>query len=318
MRKILIGIQALLILVLSGCLKDERYEDQQMGITITDIPAVALTEASKSPVVQGVTAAAAPVVVNGPLITLEASKPASADVHITLAYDQTLVTAAGLTPLPAGTFTLSTLTPVIAAGGNSVQDLKLTVTNSTALNPSLIYGVGIKIVSVDQGYQIAGNGKSVIFALAIKNRYDGIYELTLRLDGWEAFGIGSGVADIYPADVHLITSGPNAVVTNMPDLGSSGPLQPGWTGGAGSISGYTVFGAAQPKYFFDLSTDKASSVVNLAPDDGRGRAFLLDPASTTSGYNPATKEIKLEYFLKQNGRQDMKITSVFKYLGPRP
>jgi len=318
MRKALIGIQALLILVLSGCLKDERYEDYQMGINVTDVPAVALTEASKSPVVQGVTAAATPVVVNGPLITLEASKSASADVHITLAYDQALVTAAGLTPLPAGTFSLSTLAPVIAAGGNSVQDLKLTVTNSTALDPSLTYGVGIKIVSVDQGYQIAGNGKTVVFALAIKNRYDGIYELTLRLDGWEAYGIGSGVAEVYPDEVHLITAGPNGVVTNMPTWGASGPLQPGWTGGAGSISGETVFGAASPKYFFDLTTNKATSVVNTLPDDGRGRAFLLDPASTTSGFNPTTKEIKLEYFMKQNTRPDMKIQAVFKYLGPRP
>lgn len=290
-----------------------------MGINVTDVPAVALTEASKSPVVQGITAASIPVVVNGPLITLEASKPASADVHITLAYDQTLVSAIGLTPLPAGTFTLSTLTPVIAAGGNSVQDLKLTVTNSTALDPSLIYGVGIKIASVDQGYQIAGNGKSIVMGLAIKNRYDGIYELTLMHNAaWDAFGIASGVADIYPADVHLITSGPNAVVTNMPDLGSSGKLQPGWVGGVGYIDDYTVFGATEPKYFFNLSTDKASSVVNLAPDDGRGRAFYLDPASTTSGYNPATKQIKLEYFLKQNGRQDLWIQAVFKYLGPRP
>ena len=318
MRKALIGIQALLVLALTGCLKDERYEDQQMGITVTDIPAVALTQASKSPVVQGITAVSGAAVVDGPIITLEASHGASNDVHITLAYDQSLVTAAGLTPLPAGTFSLSTLTPVIAAGSNSVQDLKLTITNSTALDPSKTYGVGIRIASVDQGYQIAGNGKTVIFALAIKNRYDGIYELTLRLDGWAAYGIGSGVADVYPADVHLITSGPNAVVTNIPDLGSSGPLQPGWTGGQGSISGYTVFGAAEPKYFFDLATDKVTSVLNLQPDDGRGRAFLLDPASTTSAYNPTTKEIKIEYFLKQNGRPDMKITAVFKYLGPRP
>jgi hypothetical protein len=58
--------------------------------------------------------------------------------------------------------------------------------------------------------------------------------------------------------------------------------------------------------------------VNLLPDDGRGRKFLLDPASTTSGFNPTTKQIILEYFLKQNGRPDLKIIAVFKYLGPRP
>jgi hypothetical protein len=72
---------------------------------------------------------------------------------------------------------------------------------------------------VGSGYQIAGNGKTVVLGLSIKNRYDGIYELTLRHDGWQAYGIASGVADIYPADVHLITSGPNGVISNIPDLG---------------------------------------------------------------------------------------------------
>ena len=321
MRKALIGIQVLFVLALTGCLKDERYEDQQMGITVTDIPAVALTQASKSPVVQGIVAVPGPAVIDGPILTLESSYAASNDVHINLAYDQSLVTAAGLTPLPAGTFSLSTLTPVIAAGGNSVQDLKLTITNSTALDPSLTYGVGVKITSVDQGYQIAGNGKNVVMGIAIKNRFDGRYEMTLRLDNWQAYGISSGIADIYPEEMHLITAGPNAVTTfinNTAAFGSSVTLQPGFTGGVGTISGHTVFGAAQPKYFFDLATNKATSVVNLLPDDGRGRAFYLDPASTTSAYNPTTKEIKIEYFLKQNGRPDMKITAIFKYLGPRP
>ena len=320
MRKTLLftPLAALFIITMTGCLKDKRFDNNEMGINIKDTKGVALTQAAESPVIQGIVANSAPVVIDGPIITLETSGKATSDVHVTLVYDQSLVTAAGLTPLPAGTFTLSSLAPVIAAGTNSIQNLKLTITNSTALNPSLIYGVGIRMTSVDQGFQIAENGKTVVFGVAIKNKFDGIYELTLRLDGWAAYGIGSGVADVYPADVHLITAGPNAVVTNMPDLGSSGTLQPGWTGGQGVISGYTVFGAAQPKYFFDLVTNKATSVVNLQPDDGRGRVFLLDPASTTSGYNPTTKEIRLEYFLKQNGRPDMKITAVFKYLKPRP
>ena len=318
MRKTLIAIQALLLIVLTGCLKDKRFEDNEMGIRITDVPAVALTQAAESPVIQGIVAVATPVVINGPLLTLETSHSASSDVSVTLAYDQSLVTAKGLTPLPAGSFSLSSLTPVITAGSGSLDNLKLTVNNSIALDPNLIYGVGVRITTVGSGYQIAGNGKTVVLGIAIKNRFDGIYELTLRHDGWQAYGIASGIADIYPADVHLITAGPNAVVTNMPDLGASGNLQPGWTGGVGSISGYTVFGAISPKYFFDLTTNKATSVINLLPDDGRGRTYLLDPASTISGFNPTTKQITLEYFMKQNGRPDMKIIAVFKYLSARP
>jgi hypothetical protein len=54
--------------VLTGCLKDKRFEDNQMGIRITDVPAVALTQASESPVIQGIVAASTPVVVDGPLL----------------------------------------------------------------------------------------------------------------------------------------------------------------------------------------------------------------------------------------------------------
>src|SRR6186713_3263108 len=152
MRKALIGIQILLVLVLSGCLKDERYEDQDMGITITDIPAVAFPQTSKSPLKVGITGQAAALAVDGPLVTLETSGSAAADVKITLAYDQSLVTAAaGLTPMPPGTFSLNTLNVVIPAGSKSYQDLKLTVTNSDVLDPNKQYGVGIKISAVDQG-----------------------------------------------------------------------------------------------------------------------------------------------------------------------
>jgi hypothetical protein len=53
-----------------------------------------------------------------------------------------------------------------------------------------------------------------------------------------------------------------------------------------------------------LLHNKVTAVTNLAADDGRGRAFVLDAASTTSAFNPTTKQIKVEYFMKQNGRPD--------------
>ena len=279
MRKALIGIQVLLILALTGCLKDERYEDQQMGITTTDIPAVALTQASKSPVVQGITAISGAAIVNGPLLTLEASSAASADVHITLAYDQSLVTAAGLTPVPAGTFSLNTLTPVIPAGGNSVQDMKLTITNSIALDPNLTYGVGIKIASVDQGYQIAGNGKTVIFALAIKNRYDGVYLLKGR-------HTRDPYTYPYETEMYMITTGPNSVSFWYPEENSLG--HPIGVGPNNSLSWYGD--AISPVVDFNLTSNLVTNVYNVGaggppidiyagPGSGPGR-FVDDPIPT--------------------------------------
>jgi hypothetical protein len=69
-------------------------------------------------------------------------------------------------------------------------------------------------------------------------------------------------------------------------------------------------------FTFDVATDKLVSVTNTTPDDGRGRAFFLNPAITTSRYDPATKTIYAAYMLKQNGRPDMAIydTLTFKKL----
>jgi hypothetical protein len=308
MRKALVGIKVLFILALAGCLKDDRYEDQQMGITVTDIPGVAFTQASKSPVVQGITAVPGAATVNGPIITLETSSSASSDVHITLAYDQSLVTAAGLTPVPAGTFNLSTLTPVIAAGKGSVQDLKLTVTNSTALDPSLIYGVGIKITNVDGGYQIAGNGKSVIFAFAIKNRYDGVYLLK---------GVHNRPTLNYPyeAEMHMITTGPNAVSFYWPEVNSAGhPI------GAGPNNSLSWYGeAVSPVVEFNLSNNLVTNVYNVGaggppidiyagPGSGQGR--FVDDATPTNR--------KMYVYFRYNANDARGFMDTLTYIGPRP
>ena len=179
---------------------------------------------------------------------------------------------------------------------------------------SKIYGLGFKIAEVSEG-EASGLSSSVLVGIGIKNKYDGVYELTLRLDGWEAYGIASGVAGIYPNDIEIVTAGADAVSINYTTAGN--PLQPGFTGGVGFITAATAFGATTPKYIFDLTTDKVISVVNTTPPDSRNRVLLLDPATTTSGYNPATKTIYIEYIMQQIGRPDQKIKTTYKYLRVR-
>jgi hypothetical protein len=68
---------------------------------------------------------------------------------------------------------------------------------------------------------------------------------------------------------------------------------------------------------FDLATDKLLSVTNTTPDDGRGRAFEMNPAVTTSRYDPATKTIYAAYFLKQTGRPNLAIYDTLVYVKER-
>ncbi len=210
-------------------------------------------------------------------------------------------------PLPANAYTLNILEfDIPKAGGEILVPFTL---NKGNLNLANSYALGVQITEVSEGV-INEIEKNIIVTFQIKNKYDGIYELTMRLDNWAAYGISSGITGVYPSEIGLVTTGANTVSLSYAGFGA---LQPGFTGGVGSITGSTAFGATSPRYTFDLANDKAISVVNTTPDDGRGRTFYLAPGTTTSGYNPATKIIFLEYFMTQNGRPDQKITASYQY-----
>lgn len=305
MRKAFLFTQlaALLIIMMTGCLKDKRFDNNEMGIHITDIKGVALTESSVSPVVKGITGQAAAVVVGGPLLTIESSGVASADVNVALAYDQSLVTAAGLTPLPAGTFSLSTLNPVIPAGSNSIQNLKLSVTNSNVLDPSKIYGVGFKITSVGQGYQIAANQSTVVIAFAIKNKYDGIYKL---------HGHHNRVPYTfdYDTEIYLITVGPSSVIFYWPEVSSNGhPIGVG----VGQTSWYGP--GISPVIVFDQVTDLVTNVYNNPPN-ATVITMFKGAGSRVSKYNPTTKAITVDW--NYNGNPLRAFFDDLTYVGPRP
>ena len=57
--------------------------------------------------------------------------------------------------------------------------------------------------------------------------------------------------------------------------------------------------------------------MNLIPDDGRGRAFAINPAVTDSRYDPATKTIYAAYLMFQNGRPTQYIYDTLVYKGSR-
>jgi hypothetical protein len=236
---------------------------------------------------------------------------------VTLTINTSLVTAGGYTLLPVGAVTISTLNPKIMTGEKFTDDVKITFPNSASLNPSLEYGLGFTITTVDQGYKIAANKKDILLVFTVKNKYDGVYELTMRHDNWQAYGIASGATGIYPVSLHLITAGANAVTVYTPPP-TDWFLQPAFTGGVGTISGATAFGATTPRYTMDVATNNAISVVNTSPDDGRGRTLYLDASPTMpSRYDPVNKVLYLEYYMTQNGRPLQKFFMSYRYLRAR-
>jgi Domain of unknown function (DUF1735) len=299
----------------TGCLKDKGFEDQKYGTQVKEIKAVAFPQASTSPVVVGITGSSDPVKVRGPLLTLEAGDRPSAPVNIKLEYDQAEVTVQGLVPLPNGSFSLSTLNVVIPKDSTYIDNLELTVNNSDQLNPDNVYGVGFKIVSADGGYAIAGNQKKMVLGLSIKNKYDGVYTLRVKSTGWAAYGIADGVTGSYPEEIELLTAGSNSVTIFSTFRRDN--LLPAFTGGTGVLGGPTAFGATSPLFTFNNANNSLTNVSNILPDDGRGRALLLNPAVTDSRFDPATKKIYAAFIMKQNGRPDQFFYDTLTYVRPR-
>jgi hypothetical protein len=284
---------------------------------INEVKGVAFPQASSSPIIVGITGQAAPLTVTGPFITLEADRPASSDVHIKLAFDDALVTAAGLTPLPAGSYSVNTLDITIPAGKSFYDQLKVTVNNTNTLDPNISYGIGFKIVSVDGGYVIANNSKSVVLGFAIKNKYDGIY--TLR-------GHHNRTPYTFPyeTEIHMITKGPNEVYFFWPDVNSVGhpigisPTSMSWYGAA-----------IAPSIVFNQTTDLATDIYNYTP----GTVISMQTTNPVGGDNnvalgetlvsrfvqgatPAQRRIYA--YWRYNNNDLRAFFDTLSYVGPRP
>jgi len=320
------SIQLPLILTLTlsiaavSCLKDKAYDNgtiqsgSQGSGQDTKVISLGITVSSTSNFLQAsfqitgsdTTVGLIPVELGG-------TSDAPADIHVTLMVDDSLLeaynNANGTNFVDASSVaTILNNGVVTIPKGSRIGYLQVTFNASNLLAENYALPVKINIVA-EPGYTISGNMNTGIVAIGPKNQYDGMYELTILTSGWGAYGINDGPPALtWPTNVGLVTSGPNSVVFSS-EVGSS---QPAFAGG-----GITGFGATEPQFTFDPTTNKLISVVNLVPDDGRGRTFFLNPAVTDSRYDPATQTIYAAYEMTQNGRPNQFIYDTLVYRGPR-
>lgn len=290
----------------TGCLKDKGYEAQEYGTQIKEKKGVAFPQSDVSPLTIGITGQAADLTVNGTKLTLEEDGYPAADVHITLAVNQNLVTDAGLTPLPAGTFSVNSLNMTIPAGAKISDYIQVTVKNSIALDPNLGYGVGLTITSIDQGYQIASNQKDIVIGFAIKNKYDGVY----RLVGHHT---RSPYNYQYDTEMDMVTIGPSSVEFYWQEVGSTGhPI------GVGPGNDLSWYGAdISPAVDFNTTTDLATNIYNLSSavpigfytgTDGGVSRFVDDPTPTNR---------KMYLYFQYSGNPARGFLDTLTYLRPR-
>jgi hypothetical protein len=209
-----------------------------------------------------------------------------------------------LTPMPDGSFSADPETPltgnnytVTFAHGEFAKRIKITIKNVLALDLSKSYGIGFTISSVDDANsKIARWEKSIVFAVGVKNKLDGIY----RLRGYILrAGDAPATGWVGPREFTLVTTGVNSV--RMKE--SHGWANTATIGLAASI--------AFPTYTFDDDNN-----ITLTSDGGPFPDGLMNLPGYHSRYDPDTKTI-YAYGTWGGGPTQRQMMDTLVYLRPR-
>ncbi|HUC82399.1 MAG TPA: DUF1735 domain-containing protein [Flavisolibacter sp.] len=279
----------------TGCLKDKGFEDQQYGTKIEDIKAVAFPQAATSPVEFGLTAVPTAQSMRV-AVALEADQAASGPVTVNLVVNNALLPS-GLTAAPANSFTIPTSVTIPA--GQKIAYIDVAVPNATVFDPNLKYGIGISIASVTEGYKIAANQKNVVLGISIKNKYDGVYEITGTLQDANGAYTGDYGDPQFPRIYEMSTTGPGSIL--FYDLSWDYPnyIVVSISTGGGANTGI------RPEFTFNTTNDQLVSAINKA----NGQALTIGAGSK---FNPADRSFDIKWSL---GRWT--ITEHWKFLRDR-
>ncbi|MFM7710533.1 MAG: hypothetical protein ACKO5C_06420 [Ferruginibacter sp.] len=319
----------------TSCLKDKGYDNGDYGMQVVERKAVSLPQAVSGSVSFALFSQDQPQVLAAPVFALEAIGRQSADVKVQFALKPDLVTSdPDLTLLPASEYVVDLVNAKIAAG-QLLDTLEITIPKSSNLDPNLIYGLGLELVSADNGFQVASNMKEVLIKITVKNKYDGLYEVTGTYR--DVSPAGANFSGRYPLEYYLVTTGPSSVNVCMQ---INGEITPGYLfSNAGAGSYYGSFGLAA---YFNPATDAITEVRNYYgdpanpatgvgnPGAGSGapnyasannRRATLDPTGINA-YDANTKVVKIKYFMIQptvvpNGPRAF-FNETWTYIGPRP
>jgi len=279
-------------MTVTSCLKDKGYEDGKYGsVKNTEGQEwVSIPKAAKAANVIAIEAKDAAQTIELFQVAYDYVNPASSDITVKLKLNNTMVTDydPDALALPTNAYTIPSMQVVIPAGKRLSDVLKLTL-STNQIDPTLLYGIGFSIESVTPAsIKIPNNLKNVLFMFNVKNKYDGEYEVTGTM-----VDHGSSTLKGYcPMKYWLITSGAHTVDGFDPVVWEDYfiPITSGT-----SLSGY---GSFSPVFTFD-NNDKIVSVTNIyGQPAGNSRYAELDPSGENM-YDPATKTIKVKFFMFQ-------------------
>lgn len=315
------------ILGLYACLDDKGFTDLTKGSNLRPVVSLFGAQTGRYSVAIQISAAE-------PLPVKISIGGNSADMTVTFqmdgqaavdAYNAVLVKeaiAAG-DSLPDGTVDPAKFTPFILLPSNlytiasfdvpvkkGVASAELPILfNSAAMSLTAKYCLPLSIASVsgDSKAVIAENFKSILMYVQLKNKYDGLYEV----NGTMVDAANGALTGFYPWQVALVTNGASQVILYDNDAGFAVRHLILNNGG---LSYYGNFGVLMN---FDPATNKVTSITNYFGQGTGGRSGELD-ASGLNTWDPATKEMKVKYWMNQPGATHRtSFDETFTYTGVR-
>jgi hypothetical protein len=322
MKKIIIVALGALVILNSSCLKDKGFDNQEYGIKDpgAQYPGVGFDLLSGTAIVKDLS-------VSGEIsssqkldssylaISLLAENLASSDLTVTLAVDSKIVTDYNtanpsqprMTVMTSSQYIIQNINVVIPAGSNKGY-VKISIPNATLLDKNKIYGIGLKIVSADNGITVASNMSKCIAKVVVKNIYDGVYFLDFQ--NFHPSRNTDNLGDT--TTVELRTSSANSVKIFWPDVDAY--ANPSILDG-----GLNTFPNQEPNYTIDNTTSPNLVVVDNA-SSAASIAYEMNP-DFISYYDPATKKFYVKWgYYYQGGifdaTQTREWTQTFTYLRP--
>jgi hypothetical protein len=321
---------AALAFALTGCLKDEEFENGEIQSVasqgtqkIVEIGLTATNTNNFLPIAldlltHDTTFALVPVI-------LASTKPADQDIKVTLVPNTGLIGEANTTngvnneEAPADIYTITN--PAGASGGyvvtipkgSNIGFLEITINPEDFLGQA--YALGFQIASIEPaGYVISTNLGGGVVGIGIKNKFDGVYEISENssLVDYVSGALSSVPGDPYPFEFHLITISASKNVMYIPGLGYGH-----W------IAGNSYYGEFSPIFEFDITAnpDGSHDIIGVTnyhgePSATRARSGELDPTGLNL-VNP-DRSMDVKYIMKQGGSLRTVFDEHFDYVGPRP
>jgi len=211
---------AISVLSLTGCLKDDGFDNGEYGIKEpANQPKGVLFQQSRVnadgiqvPVVSSLESVNTPQTVQT-LVKIAADAAVTSDLHINIALNSDLLNGTDLSELDPVYYSMPS--EVVIPAGEKYVEFVVTIPDATIIDPSSVYGIGLTISSVGDGYTIASNSKNIVLGLAIKNQWDGTYEAT-------GYVYHPSVPRPFEEEKVLATVSANSVSCYWGDLGTSG------------------------------------------------------------------------------------------------